>query len=93
MRFIKHSVGQITGNILGTKPEEKPVSKATPKPNSAGQKTIPVPVMKSESLNEVSPIQYSQRAFGKAPVEPFSFFWIYGLILIGFFLVIFQSLK
>lgn len=92
MRFIKHSVGQITDNIFGTTPSTTSTAKATPTLNSYNQKTMTVPVTKSESLNEVSPIQYSQRTFTR-PNERFSFFWIYGLILIGFFLVIFQSLK
>lgn len=90
MRFIKHSFGQITDNIFGTKPNTTSTSKVTP---TLGQKTMAVPILKSESLNEVSPIQYSQKTFTRAPNERFTFFWIYGLILIGFFLVIFQSLK
>ena len=105
MRFIKHSVGSIKDNIFGTTPDPKkevkndvrdiraPVNGYSRQVPNAQTYRTPGMVAKSDTLNEVSPIQYSQRSFSRAPADRFSFFWIYGLIAIGFFLVLFQSLK
>lgn len=100
MKYIKDATGQITKNLFGVNPSPEPNTKKVEQSkvipaqmpvasNNAGSAAY----MKSASLNEVSPIQYSQRSFSQAPTDQFGFFWIYGLIAIGFFLVLFQALK
>lgn len=96
MKYITDAIGQLKSNILGTtpsKPKEAEKVTAPGKYPAIQQKMNFPPVLKADSLNEVSPIQYSQRSFSQGPAEQFGFFWIYGLIAVGFFLVIFQVLK